>query len=378
VNTATHEPEVLDEREVAPALPEKAGVAVDVQIATARKFPRSVTTFTRRAIQLATLNDDIATACVYAMPRGGRTIEGPSARFAEIMAHAWGNLRIQAGTVGNDDKHVTSRGEAWDLEVNTAIAFEVKRRITNRKGDTYDDDMITVTGNAGASIALRNAVLKVVPAAFWKPVYAKCREVIAGNAETFASRRDAMLKAFMVVGVTVERVVASIGLRGVGDITLDHMATLAGILNAIKEGETSIEDAFPEGGGLSHMPQPAPRKSQQQNGTSQPPAGQTAAPSPQTPASSTDATPPPESAQASELPDPRIGTITDVTEVQPGIWRIALSTGFKCGTRDAGMVTGAKQLAKDGTRVELATKAPQNPAYAPTLIEITPLTGAGV
>jgi hypothetical protein len=367
MTTETKDPEVL-EREVPPTLPERAGANVDIQITTARKFPRSVTTFTRRAIQLATLNDDIAASCVYAMPRGGKTIEGPSARFAEIMAHAWGNLRIQAGTIGNDEKHVTSRGEAWDLEVNTAIGFEVKRRITNRRGDTYDDDMITVTGNAGASIALRNAVLKVVPAAFWKPVYVKCREVIAGDAKTFASRRDEILKAFMVMGVTVERVVASIGLNGIGDITLDHMATLAGVLNAIKEGETTIEDAFPETGGMQGPPQPAQRKSQQ---TSTPP---TAAPASTPPSPEPPPEPAAQTAGTTATPavpgGPTVGLITDVREQSNGIGAILLSTGYRCGTRNPVLIDAAKKHRDAKVTVELSAKPSTRSGSAPLLEEI--------
>jgi hypothetical protein len=72
----------------------------------------------------------------------------------------------------------------------------VKRRITNRRGETYNADMITVTGNAGASIALRNAILKAIPTPFWKPIYNACRKVVAGDAKTFASRRDNMLHEF--------------------------------------------------------------------------------------------------------------------------------------------------------------------------------------
>jgi hypothetical protein len=44
----------------------------------------------RRAQEMATLTPEIAASCIYALPRDGKTIEGPSARFAEVMMHAWG------------------------------------------------------------------------------------------------------------------------------------------------------------------------------------------------------------------------------------------------------------------------------------------------
>lgn len=377
MSTAVREPEII-EQEVAPTLPSTAGGTVDVQVATARRFPRSIASFIRRATEMATLSPDIAASCVYALPRGGKTIEGPSARLAEIVASAWGNLRIQAGATDNDDRYITARGEAWDVETNVAIGFEVRRRITTsekrgRNGEvipakTYDDDMITVTGNAAASIALRNAVFKAVPSSFWKPIYQKCRQVIAGDAKTFAARRDDMLKAFMVAGVTPDRLCAGIGLKGVQDITLDHMATLVGVLNAIKEGETTIEEAFPEGGGV-HAPHASVRKSQQAEAAATAPPAATPTPA-QPPAQAAGVVVPFTSGPA------RTGTIVEVKE-KSGAFMVKLDSGFVCATRDAAMAEGARKLAGTATVVELSTTPPSDPKYAPRLEEITPVQPEG-
>lgn len=353
--TDTQDLEVL-EREVAPSLPAVAGGGTDVQVATARRYPRSITTFIRRATEMATLTPDIAASCVYALPRGGKTIEGPSARLAEIVASAWGNLRIQAGAADNDDRYITARGEAWDVETNVAIAFEVRRRITNRKGDTYDDDMIAVTGNAAASIALRNAVFKAVPSSFWKPIYQKCRQVIAGDAKTFAARRDEMLKAFMVAGVTHEQLCAGIGLKGIADITLDHMVTLVGILNAIKEGETTVEDAFVNLTATTGGPQPTPRKSQQ-NGHPKP--------------APTEATAVPEPEAAVQSGDPNIGQVVEIvpdkTTAGRDYWTIKLSTGAVVQTWSSTAASKAEAYRASGAMVEIAPTAPKDPKFLPTI-----------
>lgn len=378
--------EVLEQEiaPVSPDLPDKGG-AVGIQVETARRFPRSVTTFIRRATEMATLNPEVAASCVYALPRGGKTIEGPSARLAEIVASAWGNLRVQAGATDADDRYITARGEAWDVETNVAIGFEVRRRITNKRGETYDDDMITVTGNAAASIALRNAVFKAVPSAFWRPVYQKCRQVVAGDARTFGSRRDEMLKAFAVAGVTAERLCAGIGLRGVQDITLDHMATLAGVLTALREGDTTIEDAFPDSGGVG--PQPAQRKSQQAQpngaeGSQQREARSREMPSVATgPVGGSAAPASQSSAAATSGPrsgDPAwVGVIESVTLVSkeggPPSWFVRLNTGFVCGTRDADMAKAA-EINRDAKRlVELDTTAATDPKFKPRLDSIQPL-----
>lgn len=240
--------EVL-ESEVAPSL----GVSleaqtrgeVDVQITTAKRYPRSVRRFIDQALEMATLDEDTAAACFYAIPRDGKTVEGPSARLAEICASAWGHMRIQARVVDEDERFVTARGEAWDLQNNVAIGYEVKRRITGRNHKKFSDDMIGVTSNAAASIALRNAVFKVIPSAFWRPIYLKCREVAVGTAETLVNKRAAMLAYFLKMGVTNERVFAVLGIKGIEDVTLEHMGTLRGLATAIKDGDTTVDEAFP-------------------------------------------------------------------------------------------------------------------------------------
>lgn len=222
------------------------GAGVDVQVATAKQYPRSVGEFKQRALAMATLDEETAALCIYAIPRGGKVIEGPSARLAEIIASAWGNLRIDARTTGEDARFVHAESVAWDLETNVAICYSTRRRITNRYGKRYDDDMIAVTANAATSIALRNSVFKVVPMAYTKEIYRAARSTAAGDIKTLALRRSEMLGYFARFGITQDRVLYTLGKERVEDIDLDDLATLKGVATAIKDGETQIDDAFPE------------------------------------------------------------------------------------------------------------------------------------
>ena len=217
---------------------------IDIQIATAKRYPRSIKTFINHALEAATLDEETAASCFYAIPRDGKTVEGPSARLAEIVASSWGHLRIEARSVGEDDRFTTSRGVAWDLQTNVAVGFEVRRRIAGKSGKKYSDDMIAVTSNAASSIALRNAVFKVVPSPFWRPIYQACRKVAVGDERTLVARREAMMIAFQKMGVLAPRVFALLGVSGVEDITLEHLGTLRGLFTAIRDGDTTIDEAF--------------------------------------------------------------------------------------------------------------------------------------
>src|SRR5690348_6841125 len=62
--------------------------SIDMQIATAKQYPRSITAALREATELATLDEETAKTMLYALKRGGKVIPGPSVRLAEILAYS--------------------------------------------------------------------------------------------------------------------------------------------------------------------------------------------------------------------------------------------------------------------------------------------------
>ena len=222
---------------------------IDLQIATAKTYPRSLKDFQAGALEMVCYSQETAEKMYYKLPRKTnegkiKIIEGPSVRFAEIIGQNWRNCRIAARVVGADDRHVVSQGVFHDLETNVAVSFEIKRRITGKDGRRYNDDMITMTGAAAAGIAFRNAVLKGVPKMFWNSLYEKALEVAKPNDTEIASRRKAALETFADVGVPEAAVLEVLGVKSVAKIGADELVTLRGIWNAIKEGSTTPAEAF--------------------------------------------------------------------------------------------------------------------------------------
>jgi hypothetical protein len=242
--------EISEPKEVdyvsASALADVTRAEIDIQVATAKRFPRSVGNAITAATTMATLNREIAEACMYSLPRGGKMITGPSVRLAEIVASAWGNLRFGSRVVGDDGRALTVQGFAHDLETNTAFAFELKARVTNKMGQRYSDDMIIVTANAASSKALRNAVFRVIPRAIVDQIQAAARKVAVGDAKTIAARRDAAVAHFGKLGVTPDKILALFGKPTVADLDADDLFHLQGLATAIKDGEITIDAAFPE------------------------------------------------------------------------------------------------------------------------------------
>ena len=221
---------------------------IDIQISTAKQYPRSVEQSTRRIMALATIDEETAQECFYSLRRGkgenASAVEGPSVRLAEIVAASWGNLRVQSQVVSNDGKFITARGVCHDLETNTAVSCEVQRRITDKNGRMFSDDMIVVTGNAAGAIAFRNAVFKVVPKAVINNTVKAIKAMAMGNSNALEERRNKMLNYFASIGVSKEMVFAYLEVDGIDAIDMEMVMEMLGLVNAIKEGTTTKEEAL--------------------------------------------------------------------------------------------------------------------------------------
>ena len=219
---------------------------IDIQVSTAQQYPRSISRCANNAVALVTMDKDTAQSCGYALPRGGKPITGPSVHLAKIIAQQYGNLRAEAKVVEITDKHVVSRGTAWDLENNYAVSFEVRRSIVGKNGNRFSDDMITVTGNAANSIAYRNAIFGIVPKSITDKAYKAAQHLITGDLsdeEKLIKRRDGAIKHFTdTYGITEEEVIKLCGKHTVNQIQADEIALLLGFAQSLKDGDTTVEE----------------------------------------------------------------------------------------------------------------------------------------
>lgn len=233
--------------ENAPLAVRLAKVELDQAISTAKAYPRSLTRVRDNVSALVMLDEETAKECVYALPRGGKPIKGPSVRFAEIVASQYGNCKVGSRVVDVNrfEKYVEAEGVFIDLESGMQRTARIRRKISDKSGRVYNDDMIVVTGNAACAIALREAILKGVPKALWRRAYDEAEGVIAGDIKTLAERREGAIRAFATWGVTPDQIYASLDIGGMDEIGLDEIATLMAMFKAIKAGEQTVEDYFP-------------------------------------------------------------------------------------------------------------------------------------
>lgn len=219
---------------------------LDQAIATAHRFPRSIDVFVKKINTMACYNEAAAENCVYSLPRGGKPIIGPSVGFANVIMQAWGNCRAASRIVYVDrkEKMVVTEGAFLDLETNSQTVVPGTRRIVDKNGRIFSDDMIMVTGMASASIVRRNAILNAVPRALWFPTFEKALGIVRGDMETFAERKAKTIKAFAQFGVKPEQLFGYLGLKGEQDLSLEHIPTLRGMYAQLRDQVITVEEMF--------------------------------------------------------------------------------------------------------------------------------------
>lgn len=225
---------------------------IDMQIATAKRYPRSIARAKDDMLAMATIDQETAERCGYALKRTDQKtgeivwIEGPSIRMAEIAVSCWGNLRYGARVIEENDRFIVAQGMCYDLEKNIASSMETRRRITGRGGRKYSDDMVGTTANAACAIAARNAVFKIIPMAIVRNAYEAAMKTAGGDSKTFTQRRQAAWDATRKLGATPEEIMRVLGKPdgGMDDLDAKDLRRLFGLITAINDGETTVEQVF--------------------------------------------------------------------------------------------------------------------------------------
>ncbi len=231
--------------------------AIDIQVSTAKKYPRNITRAIDNAIAIATMDKETAETCTYSVPRAGKNISGPSVHLARIIAQNWQNLRVESKVVSETSTQIISESVCFDLETNYAVKVQVRKSIMQneyRNGQPtgrkirMSDDMVVITGNAANAIAYRNAVFAVIPKSVTDKVYKSAKNMITGDLsseEKLIKRRKQLIDGFIDnYNVSEFQIVEVLGLNSINQIKQDEVVRLVGIAQAIKDGDTTVNEVF--------------------------------------------------------------------------------------------------------------------------------------
>jgi hypothetical protein len=221
--------------------------SIDSMVATAKRYPRNLKRCTENSIFVVTQSVESAKTCSYALPRGDKQITGPSIHLARILGQNYQNLRVESKITDITPTQVVSQSTCLDLENNYGVRVEVRRSIIGKNG-RFNDDLITVTGNACNAISFRNAVLAVIPKPIIDTVYNAAQNTITGDIsdeQKLIARRKELLDKFQEQhGATEPEILKLVGKGAIEGIKRDEIVFLIGINQAIKDGDTTADEVF--------------------------------------------------------------------------------------------------------------------------------------
>lgn len=184
----------------------RAAQEVQAAMVVAKRFPRDTLESERRILE-ACKRPALAEQAMYAYPRGGATVEGPSIRLAEVLAQNWGNLDTGIVELEQSNGESVMMAYAWDLETNTRQTkiFSVPHERHTKQGVaklTDPRDVYEMTANQGAR-RQRACILGVIPGDIVEQAVAACNKTLeGGQKEPLLDRVKKMLVAFETLGVT--------------------------------------------------------------------------------------------------------------------------------------------------------------------------------
>lgn len=221
----------------------------EVMFNNAKNNPRSIPTFIDQAIFLATYSEEVAASCIFSLPRKIKNektgkyeqgyIKGKSVRLAEIILSVYKNIKIEVRNSTVTSKSATAIATITDLENNTVTSDVGEANIYG----THADATKLATA-AARSIALRNAIFRLIPGAFTDLIYSKAVNHAVGNQKTFPERRRSVFERITKLGIPQDRIFSFYKKTTIEDFTPEIIEEIIGIGSAIKQGEMKIDSAF--------------------------------------------------------------------------------------------------------------------------------------
>jgi hypothetical protein len=211
--------------------------------------PRKLADVERRLIEEAMLaGEDF----YYGWGAGKDKIEGPSVDLALAMARCYGNCAVES-------LPVQDLGDSWvftaafvDLETGFTIARQFRQSKTSVVAGKLDPERKNdIRFQIGQSKAIRNVLLNALPSSLVTKAMQAAKSGVKAKIENYCKQHgvpaaiDLMLKSMAKAGVKEASVLRKFGVVERKALTIDHLVTMRGDMNAIENGRDRAEEIYP-------------------------------------------------------------------------------------------------------------------------------------
>ena len=226
------------------------------QMAIAVQRPRDESRILSDSLKELDLYPSMAREAIYVKPVGKddsgviKTVEGLSIRAAESLGNRWSNSSYGTEIVSETDESATIASVFLDYQANTrhVMMATVSKFYKTRQGQIvrYAPDRFDTVLKANGSKLLREVILRSLPAGLKKEYETKARIIL--KKEPIAAQRTAVIERFVDLGVTEGQLEIWKG-KPIKEWKREDILDALGLVNAIRDGEASIESVFTKGNG---------------------------------------------------------------------------------------------------------------------------------
>lgn len=219
---------------------------VQAAFVIAQKFPRNEQVCYTEIIN-ACKRPFLAEQAMYAYPRGGTLVTGPSIRLAEAIAQSWKHLDFGIEEVSQSNGVSVAKAFCIDLQKNTRSTkiFYVKHERHSKKGVarlTDPREIYELVANQGAR-RLRACILAVIPGDVIEAAVDQCKKTLESSDVPIADQIRKMIIAFDELGVKVEHLEKRLGHK-LDSVIPAEIVILKGVYKSLKDGMATREDFF--------------------------------------------------------------------------------------------------------------------------------------
>jgi hypothetical protein len=219
---------------------------VQASFVIAQKFPRSEQQCYTEIIN-ACKRPFLAEQAMYAYPRGGTLVTGPSIRLAEAMAQSWKHLDFGIEEVSQSNGVSVAKAFCIDLQKNTRSTktFYVKHERHTKTGVkklTDPREIYELVANQGAR-RLRACILAILPGDVVEAAVDQCKKTLESSDIPISDQIRKMVLAFDELGVKVEHLEKRLGHK-LDAVIPAEIVTLKGVYKSLKDGMANREDFF--------------------------------------------------------------------------------------------------------------------------------------
>ena len=157
---------------------------VKAAVFLAKQFPRDEAAAEKKILELCK-RQKFAETALYSIPRGNERAVGPTIRFAEALARAWGNIQYSVIELETESGISKMLAYAWDVEANTKSTrqFDVTMQRYTKFGNkdlvSYQD-CYEMRASYGARF-LRGCILNLIPNDIIEEAIEQINNTLNGN-----------------------------------------------------------------------------------------------------------------------------------------------------------------------------------------------------